>query len=154
MRRLVCTVALALLATLASVRGGEAISGWCRTDPVITLDGRVASIWVTTEVFPDWAPGTTATIVVQIPVDVTPSVVFIDPNHGFQTFSISFLANPAMKKRENSIDVRIMVMTVIPRAQGTGAGVEWAMNAAGDPIAAATYGTVGSLLVLDTKLTW
>jgi hypothetical protein len=152
MRRLVCTVALALLATLASVHGGGANSGWCRTDPVITLDGHVASVWVTTAVFPNWAPGSVASIVVEIPTNVTPNLVWIDPNHGFETFTVSFQTNQWLKSLPHRIEVRISVFTANPLAPGTGAGVEFAENAEGYPIAASRYGTIGTTLVLNTDL--
>lgn len=153
MRRFVLVAALIVVALAVTARPSAA-NGWCRTDPIIALDGRSASIWLTAEVFPDWQPGTVAIILVEIPLTVEAQVVYIDPNHGFQVFQVVFIPNPGLAETANRIDVRISVITANPWAPRTGVGVEWAMNAEGAPIAASAYGAIGRTLVLNTALRW
>jgi hypothetical protein len=154
MRRFLFALAIALLALLPLVERESLASGWCRTDPIISLNGHQGSVWLVTEVDPNWQRGTVAWIQIEHPLDVDASIVYIDPNHGFSSYNVWMIPNRWLRTSDHAIDVRITIFTFIPQAPRSGAGIEWANNAAGFPIAAATYGAAGNVLTLQTALTW
>jgi hypothetical protein len=154
MRRFLFALAIAFLAVLPLAERESLAQGWCRTDPIISLNGHQGSIWLVTEVFPDWQPGTVAWIQIEHPYNVDAYIVYIDPNHGFEHYDVWMVPNKWLKKGWGWIEVKITVYTSIPQAPWTGAGIEWANNASGYPIAASTYGSTETVMVLKTKLTW
>jgi hypothetical protein len=154
MRRFLFALAIALLAVLPLAERESLASGWCRTDPIISLNGHQGSIWLVTQVDPAWQPGTEAWIQIEYPKYVDGYIVYIDPGHGFETYNVWMSQNKWLKKGWGWIEVKITVYTSIPQAPWTGAGIEWANNASGSPIADATYGTTETTMVLRTVLTW
>jgi hypothetical protein len=154
MRRFLFALAIAVIAVVPLTGRDSLASGWCRTDPIVSLNGHEGSIWLVTEVDPNWQPGTVAWIQIEHPRNVDAAVVFIDPNHGFSSYNVWLTPSRALKKTGKSIDVRVTIFTWIPQAPSSGAGIEWANSAGGYPIAASVYGAVGNVLTLQTELTW
>jgi hypothetical protein len=72
----------ALLFTL-TVPGASATVGWCRSDPVVMIDGKVAHVWVSsTNAMRDAATGPIR-VVITVPVGVSTRLLATDRGFGY-----------------------------------------------------------------------
>ena len=115
--RLLSGSALAL-AAVVTLRPGDAHAGigWCRADPLVTVNGRTGHVYVeSTEQMLVSAFGPVR-IEIQVPVGATRSAVPLD--HGFNFgYDITFVENGKLFARNNFSEVR--VVATAPALDGT-----------------------------------
>jgi hypothetical protein len=108
MRRLLIAILLLMLALLLPATPAGATKSWCRSDPLVLIDGEFADIFVSG---PPEAPlvvtGPTQ-IVVRVPRGVAASLVVADLGFGRGT-EVSFAESRALRVTEHGIEVRIDV---------------------------------------------
>ena len=123
--RLVGGAVLALSAALER-RGAGAGRTWCRTDPVVTLDGYYASVYVSARAGEREFNNSTGDFWIEHPRGVVPAKVWEDPNgyfgHGIST---SFTANGQLRSVKGAMEVRISCYVPASR-DGTRILLEWA----------------------------
>ncbi|MDP9369255.1 MAG: hypothetical protein M3Q03_13435 [Chloroflexota bacterium] len=98
---LVALVALQVQSASASVR-------WCRTDPVVTIDGRVADIFVSAPLSAPLKVNGATEIVVTVPVGVSAELVLAGPGFG-RGEEVRFAESGALRNGPGGIEVDITV---------------------------------------------
>ena len=107
-RSVCCALAFAVLALALTVPGAAAGVGWCRTDPVVVIDGRLADIFVSAQ-FVDLLNVTGPTeIVISTPVEVDVTLAIATLGFGYGEV-VSFEESRSLKVTSDGIDVRIKV---------------------------------------------
>ena len=106
-RPLPTVVSVVFLFALA-VQGANAGTGWCRTDPVVSLDAKPADIFVSAPLdAPTLVTGPTK-IVITVPPGI--DAMLIASGLGFgQGEAVEFAESPSLKATADRTDVRITV---------------------------------------------
>lgn len=107
-RSILPTLALAALAVALSVQSAAAGRVWCRTDPVVVIDGVLVDIWIssTTDAFLV-ATGPTR-IDVTVPVGTSTATIISDVGFG-HGYDIRFLESRALRRTANLLQVWVAV---------------------------------------------
>ena len=110
-RRTVVGAALGMAATglVAMTRSTAAIRGWCRSDPLISIDGELADIFCTAP--PEILLSVTdpTEIVVTVPRTVKAQLVLIGPGFG-KGERVRFETSRKLKQTRTGIEVVVAVM--------------------------------------------
>jgi hypothetical protein len=144
-----CLLGLALLAALGAAPEAAAIRQWCRTDPVVAVDGQPADVFVAA---PPDAP-TRVTGPTRIEVAVPPGVdaVLVASTLGFgQGEEVAFDELPALAVTEQGIEVRVRVY--VPADDAMPVLVEFAPRVVGVLAPASAEGTANAWVVLKAML--
>lgn len=124
-----CALAFSILALALAVPGAGAGPGWCRTDPVVLINGRVADIFVSAR-FDDLTKVTGPTeIVISTPVgvDAELAIATLGFGHGEK---VRFEESESLKVTQGRIEVRIKVR-VPARSDAMPIRVEFAPHVVG-----------------------
>jgi hypothetical protein len=106
MKRIIIAVTLGALALLTAVMPVAASKGWCRTDPIVSIDGRTADIFISgPETAPLQVTGPNLVYVI-VPVGVPASLVATDMGFGHGT-ETNFLESSSLKVTEEGVEVLI-----------------------------------------------
>jgi hypothetical protein len=133
-----------------SVTPVQAGVGWCKSDPVVQIDGQLADIFVSA---PPEAPlvvtGPTQ-IVVTHPVDVDAALILSDLGFG-KGEEVTFVASRSLRVRDHTIPLRIAVY--VPAADnGLPVKVEFASGLSGLLSPSSANGTANAWVILATDL--
>ena len=108
---------LAALALLLAVPGADAGRAWCRKDPVVMIDGRVADILLSSHpALHDAATGP-AEIVVWVPVGVPAELLAVDNGFGGHGYAVAFAESAELGAGREGPQVR--VDAYVPSANGS-----------------------------------
>lgn len=141
-RAVVPILALFFVALVVGVPDVSAGRTWCRTDPVIKVDGQVADIWVSSYTEMNTSATGPVKIVVPIPTGSTGAVYAMDNGFG-QGYQISFVKSSSMQRTATHTQVRVQVyapakdstlpvqVDMMPRSQNGNTGVLLGASASG-----------------------
>ena len=108
MRRLILPAGTALLALLIVILPVRASIGWCKSDPVVQIDGQLADIFVSAPLDAPLKVTGPTEIVVTLPVGVDAAVVLTDLGFGHGEH-VTFVTSRALRVTAKGIQVRIAV---------------------------------------------
>jgi hypothetical protein len=107
LRHYLCAVS-AFLALVCFVVPAQAGIGWCKTDPIVLIDGQIADIFVSAPLDAPLRVTGPTVIVVTLPVGVVGAVVLTDLGFG-RGEQVSFNSSHALRVTADGIQVRIAV---------------------------------------------
>jgi hypothetical protein len=118
MLRLIGGAALAT-ASVAALGASQASAGrtWCKRDPVVKIDGKVADIFLSSYTELDRTTTGPAEIVVSIPRGSTGELLAADRGFGGYGYEVTFLVDETLKK--SSISTQVQVKAFVPSADGS-----------------------------------
>lgn len=150
MRRLVTALVLAAVALAVVTAPTSAGYGWCRTDPVVLIDGRIVNITVTGPLLAPLKVTGPNQVVVRTPEDVDSYLILADLGFG-RGEVVSFERTPRLQKTEQGIEVEVAVY-VPARDSSMFVGVEFAPNVVGLLAPSKAEGTANEWVVLRAVL--
>ena len=106
--RLLGLAALALPAALVP-RAAAATHGWCRTDPIVRIDGQTADILLSSHLEMRLLATGPAEVVVAVPTGVSARLVATDPGFGGNGYDVRFEESGRLDDDEQVLEVRIKV---------------------------------------------
>ena len=107
-RSVYCVLAFSILALALTVSSADANYRWCRTDPVVVIDGQLADIFVSAQ-FDDVKKVNGPTeIVISTPVGVDPELAIATAGFGYGE-EVRFEEFKSLKVTQEGIEVRIKV---------------------------------------------
>ena len=124
MRRLTSAFLLGLVALLLATAPASAGVSWCRTDPIVSFNGKVTNTYISTyaEVLKGRASGPTK-VVYTFPAGVNARLLYTDNGFG-HGYDVQFHTSKAMKVTANgSIPVKIEVL--VPAHKPMPVILEW-----------------------------
>jgi hypothetical protein len=141
---------LAVLAPVASVRDAEAYRTWCRSDPVVAVDGVLADVFVSVPVDGLTGVNGPTRIVITVPDGVGATLAVPGVGFGYGE-EVSFVGSRSLAVTDNGIQVRVAVY--LPASDGAmPVQVEVAPRVVGilDPVVA--EGAANAWLRVKTQL--
>jgi hypothetical protein len=109
--------ALVAVAAAGRPRGTDAARTWCRTDPVVKIDGKVADIWLSSYRELHGSASGPAEIVVSVPVGVSTELLASDLGFGRHGYRVSFTQSGSLKKLPTRCQVQVSVY--VPSTDGS-----------------------------------
>lgn len=110
--------------SLAVIGGGlfaaspaEAGRAWCRVDPVVSIDGQLADIYLTSTLSMNLKATGPTKIVITIPSTSTGRVHLVDTGFGLKGYQISFVKSSALTRTKTHTQVKIAAY--VPASDGT-----------------------------------
>lgn len=150
MRRSCLSVVVAFVAFLTLVMPTEAGIGWCKTDPVVLIDGELADIFVSAPLTAPLVVTGPTQIVVTLPVGIDAAVVLTDLGFGHGE-RVTFRTSHALRVTSAGIPVRIAVY--VPARDGTlPIQVEFAAGVLELLSPATARGTANQWIILSTHI--
>lgn len=150
--RLLLLLAFLFLAPSASDRAASTMGeGWCHSDPVISIGGHQASVFVSTLANAEVQSQSHAYVLISYPRELEGELLWIDPNHGFGRGMNASVVPGDLPFSAEHIAVRINVRVSGP-VSGTPVAVEWAPGPLGSPISARVYGSTNSWIAFTAVL--
>ena len=105
--RLLAGGSLALAAGLGATDVASAGRAWCRVDPVISIDGQLADIYLTSTLSMNLKATGPTKIVITIPSTSTGRVHLVDLGFGLKGYQISFVKSAALTRTKTHTQVQI-----------------------------------------------
>jgi hypothetical protein len=150
MKRLRVAAILTILVLMVSAAPVSAGFGWCRSDPVVLIDGHIVDIWVTAPLLAPLMVTGPNTIVITTPPEVDSQLVLKTLGFG-KGEVVRFETSPRLKVSEQGMEVEVAVY--VPATDSSmPVGVEFAPDLVGILMPARAEGTANSWVVLDTVL--
>ena len=106
--RLFGLAALVLPAALRP-RAVDAILGWCRRDPTITIDGQIADIFLLSYDEMDLLARGPSQVVVTVPTGVPTQLIATDPGFGGHGYHVRFRQSDNLTNTDRILEVQIEV---------------------------------------------
>lgn len=149
-RRTALRSALALAAAPFAVgsRSARAGRGWCRSDPLISINGELADIFVDAWLDAPLDVTGPTEIVVAVPRGVRAALVLAGPGFG-KGENVRFVRSRKLKKKKSGIQIGVSVF--VPAVEEGPVGVEFAPRVVGilDPVRA--EGTANRWVALSAR---
>lgn len=95
----------------------EAGRSWCRVDPVVKIDGKVADIWLSGDLELDRTATGPAQIVVSVPVGVSTELLATDNGFNKQGYAITFVEDATLVRGD--LGPQVMIWASVPAPDGT-----------------------------------
>jgi hypothetical protein len=147
--RLLAGAALAATATRGGARDAEATRTWCRTDPVVMIDGQIADVFLGSYWDLHKAASGPAQIVISVPPGVSTKLLACDPGFGRHGYAVSFQQDPSLSRHGH--ETRLVVTAFVPSSDGSlPLVVSFTPRSSGLEAASAT-GLVNQWVTLRTK---
>ena len=141
---------LAALALLLAVPGASAGRSWCKSDPVVMIDGHVADIWLSSYVEMDAAATGPAQVVVTVPTGVAAELLAVDNGFGGHGYDIGFAESSKLKATATSLQVQ--VQAYVPATDGSlPVKVQFIPRGTGPLKAASATGLANAWVMLKTR---
>jgi hypothetical protein len=150
MKRLATAAILSLLAFTIVSAPTSAGFGWCRSDPLVLIDGHVVDIFVTGPLLAPLMVTGPNTVVIKTPPDVDSHLILKDLGFG-KGEVVYFEESPALKRTAHGVEVEVAVY-VPARDSSMYVGIEFAPNIIGLLNPARAEGTANSWVILRTVL--
>jgi hypothetical protein len=138
-----------MVAVVLTVQAAVAGRGWCRTDPVVLLDGEVADIWVASTVEAFTAVTGPTRIVVTVPVGTSTTLVLSDLGFG-RGYDVSFAESAALARSAAALPAWIAVF--VPADADLPVLVEFVPRIVGILAPASAEGSTNAWVTLETTL--
>jgi hypothetical protein len=106
--RLLGLSALAVPTALAP-RPARAIHGWCKTDPIVQIDGQTADIYLSSHLEMKQLASGPAEVVVTVPTGVPVRLVATDPGFGGLGYDVRFAESGGLTDNGHVLEVRVKV---------------------------------------------
>jgi hypothetical protein len=135
---------------LASAADAAAIRNWCRTDPVVSVDGELADVFIAAPVEAPLLVTGPNEVVVAVPEGVRAEVILNDLGFGRGT-ETTVEASRQLRVTERGVEVRVEVY-VPARDDGMPVRVEFAPRVVGILWPASAEGTANEWVALETRL--
>lgn len=136
-------------ALLAGNRSTRAARGWCRSDPLIIIDGYLADIFCTAPLAALLKVSGPTEIVVSVPVGVPTTLLLAGPGFG-RGEKVRFEQLVKLQQTASSIPVTIAVR--VPAKEDFPIGVEFAPHILGILNPARASGVANQWLILETEI--
>lgn len=150
MKRYATAAILALIALTVSAAPISAGHGWCRSDPLVQIDGRIVNIYVTAPLSAPLKVTGPTQVVVTTPPGVDSYLILSDLGFGRGEI-VTFETSPALKTTEQGIEVKVAVF--VPASDSSmPVGVEFAPEVIGILAPARAEGIANKWVVLKTVL--
>lgn len=146
---MVHAILMAIAALVATAPSADAYRQWCRTDPVVMIDGVVADIFVSGPLTAPTLVTGPNKIVVMTPPDIDGQLVVSTLGFG-RGEDISFVESTALRSDQRGIELRIKVY--VPAVKAMRVRVEFAPRIVGILNTASIEGRANSWVVLKTVL--
>jgi hypothetical protein len=147
--RLLGSAALAAVAAGAAAGRAEAARTWCRTDPVVKIDGKVADIWLGSYTELHTAATGPAQIVVSVPKGVSTQLLACDLGFGKYGYTVNFKQDAALTR--SATGPQVIVSVYVPSKDASlPLSVSFAPRSSGLAAASAS-GFVNRWVTLQTK---
>jgi hypothetical protein len=140
--------ALAIAGIASGARSTDAARGWCRSDPLILIDGELADIFCTAPLSMLLKATGPNQIVVTVPKGVKTHLVLAGIGFG-RGEKVTFKTSKKLKKKNGRIDV--VVKALIPAKEDLPVGVEFAPRILGILNPDTAEGFANSWVTLKTK---
>jgi hypothetical protein len=111
------TAALAAVAAARSAGEAGAARSWCRTDPVVKIDGRVADVFLSSDRKLRRAATGPAELVLALPPGVPGRLLAVDRGFGGHGYVVTFVEDAALARGDGGFAVR--VDAYVPSADGS-----------------------------------
>jgi hypothetical protein len=148
-RKLFRSSIIGAAALLTGIRSMRAARGWCRSDPLITIDGYLADIFSTAPLTALLKVSGPTEIVVSVPVGVPTAMLFAGPGFG-RGEKIRFEQLDKLQQTASSIPVTVAVL--VPAKEDFPIGVEFAPHILGILKPARASGVANQWLILETEI--
>lgn len=143
-------LALAALALVLAVPGATAGHGWCRSDPLLSIDGDLADLFVLAPLeAPLLVTGATE-IVVTVPKDVRIKLSVAGPGFG-RGENVRFAESSALRRTAEGMEITVKAY-VPARDDAMPVRLEFAPRVVGILWPASAEGTANAWVTLKTKL--
>ena len=150
MKRIGTALVLATLVLMIGAAPTSAGFGWCRSDPVVLIDGHIVDIWVTAPLLAPLKVTGPNTIVIKTPPGVDSHLVLKTLRFGKGEI-VRFETSPRLKVSEQGTEVQVAVY--VPAIDSSmPIGIEFAPDLIGILLPARAEGTANSWVVLNTVL--
>ena len=107
--RLLGLAALALPAALRP-RTADALRGWCRLDPIVTIDGQLASIFIASYLEMQLLATGPTEVVVTVPPGIRSRLVATDLGFGLHGYDVRFAESDELTATQDGLEVQIKVV--------------------------------------------
>jgi hypothetical protein len=150
--RLLLVFTLVTLAFVVAAPGASAARAWCRTDPIVVIDGTLADVFVSGPLLAPLKVTGPTRLVVTVPVGVKTQLILTDL--GFlRGYDVKFQQSSELQKTDKGIEVRVQVY-VPARDSNMPVKVEFAPRLLGLLWTDSTEGTANQWITLDTFLAY
>ena len=150
-RRFRCAAALLglLLVVLVAPAVG-ATHGWCKTDPILRIDGQTADVFLSSHREMRAAATGPARLVVTVPTGIPIELVATDKGFGGQGYDVRFAESPELKNAAGALQVRVEAYA--PASDDAlPLRVEFAPRGNGRLSAGSAEGTANAWVTLETR---
>lgn len=148
-RVLQSAVVTALVAATANFQTSFAGRGWCRSDPLITIEGVPADIFCTASFAAPVRVNGPTQIVVSVPVGVSTALVLAGPGFG-RGEQLRFEETDRLKQSGSTVELEVAVL--VPANEDLAIGVEFAPRIVGVLAPARAEGFANQWVTLFTQL--
>ena len=142
-------VGLAATAIVGDRQDSLAGRGWCRSDPLITIEGVPADIFCTARLTAPLRVNGPTEIVVSVPVGVSTALVLAGPGFGHGE-KVRFAETDRLQQSASSVDLEVAVY--VPAKEDLAIGVEFAPRIVGILAPARADGFANQWIILPTQL--
>ena len=149
-RSVFSALSLVALVLVLAAPGAAAGRGWCRTDPVVSIDGELADVFVEAPLEAPLKVTGPTEIVITVPVGVRAELVLAGPGFG-KGEKVSFDESRKLRKTEKGIEVKVAVY-VPATDDAMPVRVLFAPHVVGILWPASAEGTANDWVVLTTNL--
>jgi hypothetical protein len=144
-----CAVALAAAGVIGDRQDSLAGRGWCRSDPLITIEGVPADIFCTGRLTTPLLITGSTQIVVRVPVGVSTALVLAGPGFG-RGEKLRFEETDQLQQSDSAVDLEVAVY--VPAKNDLAIGVEFAPRIVGILNPARAEGFANQWITLTTQL--
>ena len=150
MKKFVSAAVLALLTLSVAAAPTSAGLGWCRSDPVLLIDGHIVDIWVTGPLLAPLKVTGPNQIVVTTPEGVDSYLILKTIGFG-RGEKVTLKTSPELERTAQGVEVEVAVY-VPARDSSMPVGIEFAPNIIGLLNPERAYGTANEWVILRTVL--
>ena len=143
-------LALALLLVGTTVAGTVASKGWCRTDPVVLIDGAIADVFVSAPLTAPLKVTGPTEVVITVPEGVETAVVLTDLGFG-RGETVTFKESARLRRTADGVQLKLAVR-VPARDDEMPVRVEFAPRLLGILWPDSAEGTANDWVVLRTTI--
>jgi hypothetical protein len=143
------SLSLAVLALALAVHSAAASVGWCRSDPVVAVDGALGDVFISTPLDTLSKVTGQTQLVVSVPEGVDAALAAGGTGFGYGE-RVNIEKSSALKVQATGIEVELKVY--VPASSNIPVSLEFARGGAGAVTPARTEGTANNWIVLQVLL--
>ncbi len=140
---------LGLVLFVLAASGAGATYEWCKSDPILRIDGQTADVVLSSHLAMRSAATGPARLVVTVPTGVAAELVATDRGFGGHGYDVRFAESPALRNAAGTLQVRVEAYA--PASDDAlPLRVEFAPRGAGRLSPGSAEGTANAWVVLET----